>query len=139
MIPDMPKHLDALKKRDDLRDLANITPVIRKSIFDSKKVEDHHGIIPTDECVDIRRLGSEAENLFDIIARRFIAAFMPDAKASTTSSSANTDGVLFRPAATLITQLGGKSARGNLAEAPDSKNDSAAEDGHTIRAWPPAN
>src|SRR3546814_20648460 len=55
---------------DDFRDLANITPVIRKSIFDSKKVEDHHGIIPTDECVDIRRLGSEAENLFDIIARR---------------------------------------------------------------------
>src|SRR3546814_17997261 len=80
MIPDMPKHLDALKKRDDFRDLANITPVIRKSIFDSKKVEDHHGIIPTDECVDIRRLGSEAENLFDIIARRFIAALMPDAK-----------------------------------------------------------
>src|SRR3546814_13159494 len=38
MIPDMPKHLDALKKRDDFRDLANITPVIRKSIFDSKKV-----------------------------------------------------------------------------------------------------
>src|SRR3546814_16492492 len=87
MIPDMPKHLDALKKRDDFRDLANITPVIRKSIFDSKKVEDHHGIIPTDECVDIRRLGSEAENLFDIIARRFIAALMPDAKGSTTSIS----------------------------------------------------
>src|SRR3546814_3955638 len=97
----MPKHLDALKKRDDFRDLANITPVIRKSIFDSKKVEDHHGIIPTDECVDIRRLGSEAENLFDIIARRFIAALMPDAKGSTTSISAKIDGVLFRTAGTI--------------------------------------
>src|SRR3546814_13868969 len=69
MIRDMPKHLDALKKRDDFRDLANITPVIRKSIFDSKKVEDHHGIIPTDECVDILRLGSEAEHMFDNIGR----------------------------------------------------------------------
>src|SRR3546814_15966008 len=88
MIPDMPKHLDALKKRDDFRDLANITPVIRKSIFDSKKVEAHHGIIPTDECVDIRRMGSEAENMFDMIARRFISAFMPDATAPTTSTRA---------------------------------------------------
>src|SRR3546814_4021892 len=98
MIPDMPKHLDALKKRDDFRDLANITPVIRKSIFDSKKVEDHHGTIPTDACVDIRRLGSEAENLFDIIARRLIAPLIPDATVSPQSISHKLDAVLFRTA-----------------------------------------
>ena len=137
MIPDMPKHLDALRKRGEFRDLANITPVIRKSIFDSKKVEDHHGIIPTDECVDIQRLGSEAENLFDIIARRFIAALMPDAKGSTTSISAKIDGVLFRSAGTIITDLGWKAAWGNLEEAPESKKEGEDEDGDTNRVLPP--
>src|SRR3546814_18275132 len=91
----------------------------------------------TDECVDIRRLGYEAENLFDIIARRFIAALMPDAKGSTTSISAKIDGVLFRTAGTIITELGWKAAWGNLEEAPESKKDSEDDDGDTNRVLPP--
>src|SRR3546814_11479980 len=85
----------------------------------------------TDECVDIRRLGSEAENLFDIIARRFIAALMPDAKGSTTSISAQIDGVLIRTAGTITTQLGWKAAWGTPEEAPDSKKKSENDDGTT--------
>lgn len=137
MVDDMPKHLDALRKRDEFRDLANLTPIIRKSVFDSKKVEDHHGIIPTDECVDIRRLGSDAEILFDIIARRFIAALMPDAKGSTTSISAKIDNVLFRTAGTIISDPGWKAAWGNLEDAPENKKDGEDDDGDANRVLPP--
>lgn len=138
MVDDMPKHLGALRKRNEFRDLADISPVIRKSVFDSKKVEDHHGIIPTDEYIDIQRLGPDAEFLFDIIARRFIAALMPDAIGSTTSISAKINGVIFKTAGTIISDPGWKAAWGNLEEAPENKKeDGDADAGDTNRVLPP--
>src|SRR3546814_7427381 len=62
---------------------------------------------------------------------------MPDAKGSTTSISAKIDGVLFRTAGTIITELGWKAAWGNLEEAPESKKDSEDDDGDTNRVLPP--
>src|SRR3546814_13572769 len=62
---------------------------------------------------------------------------MPDAKGSTTSISAKIDGVLFRTAGTIITELGWKAAWGNLEEAPESKKDSEDDDGDTNRVMPP--
>lgn len=51
---------------------------IRKSkkVFDDDKITDHHAIIPT----GIRPLGLmlEEKRVYDLIARRFIAAFYPD-------------------------------------------------------------
>src|SRR3546814_13502177 len=61
---------------------------------------------------------------------------MPDAKGSTTSISAKIDGVLFRTAGTIITELGWKAAWGNLEEAPESKKDSEDDDGDTHRVLP---
>lgn len=58
---------------------------IRKSnkIFDDKKVTDHHAIIPTNMKAQ-GLAGSEAQ-VYDIIAKRFIAAFYPDCEVSNTS------------------------------------------------------
>ncbi|QAY80208.1 DNA topoisomerase [Sphingosinicella sp. BN140058] len=138
---DMPHHLAALRQRPQFRQLADINPpVIRKSVFDSSKVEDHHGIIPTNECIDIQGLGPDAEKLFDIIARRFIACLMPDAKGSTTSISATIDGVVFRTAGTTITDLGWKVVWGGKDEPADKADDDQDEDevaAETNRILPP--
>ena len=49
-----------------------------KKVFDNSKVTDHHAIIPTN--VDPRRaaLDNEEKRVYDLIAKRFIAAFYPD-------------------------------------------------------------
>ena len=52
---------------------------ITKRIIDDSKVSDHHAIVPTGKHVDLDRLGHDERNVFDIVARRFLAAFMPDA------------------------------------------------------------
>lgn len=137
MEADMPKHLAALRKHPQFRDLAAIEPVIRKSIFDSKKVEDHHGIIPTDDHVDISRLGPDAEFLFDIISRRFIAALMPDAKGATTTISAMVEGVLFKTSGTTISEPGWKAAWGGQEEIPEDGKDGDDEKENTNRILPP--
>ncbi|MDF2438108.1 MAG: topoisomerase [Bacteroidota bacterium] len=57
---------------------------IRKStkVFDDKKVTDHHAIIPTD--VRAQGLGGAEAQVYDVIAKRFIAAFYPDCEVSNT-------------------------------------------------------
>ncbi|MBQ6208767.1 MAG: DNA topoisomerase 3 [Prevotella sp.] len=54
-----------------------------KKVFDTSKVTDHHAIIPTG--VIPKALSDMERNVFDLIAKRFIAAFYPDCKFSTTT------------------------------------------------------
>lgn len=54
-----------------------------KKVFDSSKVTDHHAIIPTG--VPPRGLSDAERNVFDLVARAFIAAFYPDMKFETTT------------------------------------------------------
>ncbi|MBQ7690130.1 MAG: DNA topoisomerase 3 [Muribaculaceae bacterium] len=56
-----------------------------KKVFDSSKVTDHHAIIPTN--VDPRRaaMSRDEKLVYDLVARRFIAAFHPDCEFDTTT------------------------------------------------------
>ena len=54
-----------------------------KKVFDSSKVTDHHAIIPTG--VPPQGLSDAERNVFDLVARAFIAAFYPDMKYETTT------------------------------------------------------
>jgi DNA topoisomerase-3 len=54
-----------------------------KKVFDNSKVTDHHAIIPTG--VQPMNLTAEERKVYDLVTRRFIAAFYPDCKFSTTT------------------------------------------------------
>ena len=54
-----------------------------KKVFDTSKVTDHHAIIPTG--VPPQGLSDAEQYVFDLIARRFIGAFYPECKFSTTT------------------------------------------------------
>ena len=54
-----------------------------KSVFDDKKVTDHHAIIPTG--IQPSGLSTPENQIYDMIVRRFIAAFYPECKISTTT------------------------------------------------------
>ena len=54
-----------------------------KRVFDTSKVTDHHAIIPTG--VIPQNLNDAEQKVFDLVARRFIAVFLPDCKFSTTT------------------------------------------------------
>lgn len=139
MKQDMPKHLAALRKRDEFKTLANVDPVYRKSVFDDSKIEDHHGIITTIDAVDISSMSFDHKKLFDIIARRFLASLMPDAKGFTTTISAKLDGYVFKTSGTIITEPGWKAAWGkdeDPTEKPKPKK-GEDEDDADARTLPP--
>ena len=54
-----------------------------KKVFDTSKVTDHHAIIPTG--VPPHGLSDMEQRVFDLVARRFIGAFYPECKSSTTT------------------------------------------------------
>jgi len=54
-----------------------------KTIFDDKKVTDHHAIIPTG--VNPSGISPAEHQVYDLIAKRFIAVFYPECKISTTT------------------------------------------------------
>ncbi len=48
-----------------------------RRIFDNSKISDHHAILPTPKKTDIAKLPPDEKKLFDLIARRLLAAFYP--------------------------------------------------------------
>ena len=80
-----------------------------KKVFDSSKVTDHHAIIPTG--VPPTGLSDMERNVFDLVARAFIAAFYEDCKFETTTVLAEVNGnedtnVMFRTSGKVITDEG---------------------------------
>ena len=54
-----------------------------KAVFDDKKVTDHHAIIPTG--VNPSGISPTENQIYDLIAKRFITVFYPECKISTTT------------------------------------------------------
>ena len=60
-----------------------------KKVFDSSKVTDHHAIIPTNVDPSHVAMTPEEKKVYNLIAKRFIAAFYPDCEFDTTTVMAN--------------------------------------------------
>lgn len=75
-----------------------------KSVVDNSKVTDHHAIIPTGEVGVLTT--NEERQIYDLIARRFIAAFYPDMQYEQTTVQGAVEGVRFRANGRVITDQG---------------------------------
>ena len=78
-----------------------------KKVFDSSKVTDHHAIIPTG--VAANNLTADERNVYDMVARRFIAAFYPDCKFQATTVTGEAADVAFRVGGKVILEAGWRS------------------------------
>ena len=103
--PKCPAILNGLRGYQELtRPLLAKALIKPKRIFDTSKVTDHHAIIPTG--VPAVNLTDMERNVYDLIARRFIAAFWPDCKFSTTTVLGKVEDVEFKVSGKEILSLG---------------------------------
>lgn len=75
-----------------------------KRFFDSSKVTDHHAIIPTG--IPPEGLSDAEKKVFDLVAKRFIEAFYPDCKFSTTTVLGKVEDIEFKTSGKEILDLG---------------------------------
>ncbi len=87
--------LSKLTKYEVLTTPVLAEPKIKKSakVFNDKKVTDHHAIIPTGVEIPLH---ANAQKVYDIITRRFIAVFYPDSEVSNTTVLAAIEKIGFK-------------------------------------------
>lgn len=110
-----------------VKNLAAISKTLPKSkrVFDTSKVTDHHAIIPTGQVP--AGLTDVEKKVYDLIARRFIAAFYPDCKFSTTSVLGKVDKVEFKASGKEVLSQGWRAVY-SKDELSDSSTKNAAAD-----------
>jgi len=96
---------------------------IRKSkkVFNDKKVTDHHAIIPTGQNPSSGLTYNE-KMVYDLITKRFIAAFYPDCTVSNTTVKGQANTVPFRTSGKQILDLGWRIIYGKDANADPDDN-----------------
>lgn len=91
-----------------------------KSVFDDKKVTDHHAIIPTG--VQPSGISQTEQQIYELIARRFLAAFYPECKVSNTTVLGKVDKIEFKATGKQIIEPGWRQV---WEEAKDEDNKKA--------------
>lgn len=69
--------IDAIMQNVNEFQSIKFDPTLKSKAFNSKKVTAHHGMIPTSAKFDITKLSKEEKNVYLIIARNFLAQFLP--------------------------------------------------------------
>jgi DNA topoisomerase III len=102
---------------------------------DDTKVTDHHAIIPTEQRVAPAALSPDEKRLYDLIARRFLAAFYPDAALERTTILTEVEGECFTTRGTVVLAAGWREVDppGRERQAADDAEE-AAEDLPRVRA-----
>ena len=86
--------------------LAKGTPKLGSRHVDDKKVTDHHAIIPAKQRVEPNALQPDEKRIYDLVARRFLAAFYPDAELERTSITTTIEGERFMTRGTVVLVAG---------------------------------
>lgn len=92
-----------------------------KKVFDDTKVTDHHAIIPTNVPPQKANLTQDEKRVYDLIAKRFIAAFYPDCKVSTTTVMAQVAEYEFKATGKEILEDGWRVVYGKNSDPTDDK------------------
>lgn len=101
-----------------------------KKVFDSSKVTDHHAIIPTG--VPPMGLSNMEENVFDLIARRFIAVFYDDCKFATTTVLGKVKEIEFKVSGKEILEPGWRDVYAKNQNEDDDADEKSIDEERTL-------
>ncbi len=99
-----------------------------KKVFDNSKVTDHHAIIPTNVNPATAALSHDEKLVYDLVAKRFIAAFYPDCRFLTTTVMADINGNDFKATGKVIESEGWRAVYGGK----DQQTDTAEADANAV-------
>ena len=98
-----------------------------KKVFDSKKVTDHHAIIPTG--IPAQGMTEMEAKVYDLVSRRFIGIFYPDCKFTATTVKGEVGDVKMKATGRVINDPGWKILWAKTATDEDEK---AADEEKTL-------
>src|SRR5829696_930766 len=118
------------RRRDYARAAAYVTgldllPLGR--VVSDAKVTDHHAIIPTRSEHRLDRMSDDDRRVYDLVARRFLAVFHPDAEFENTRLETTVEGHVFRTRGRVLLVPGWRGVYGEGLEERGGEDDEGAE------------
>ncbi|HEX8499467.1 MAG TPA: DNA topoisomerase 3 [Pyrinomonadaceae bacterium] len=113
--------------------LAAGRPKLTARHVDDKKVTDHHAVIPTKQKIKADALSPDEKRIYDLVARRFLAAFFPDAELERTTVVTEAEGERFITRGTVVLKAGWREVEppgrggGEAKKAGEEEDEEAAE------------
>jgi DNA topoisomerase-3 len=109
----------------------DLLPLAR--VVDDAKVGDHHAIIPTNSPHDLARMNEDDRRVYDLVARRFLAVFHPEAVFENTRVETTVAEHVFRTRGKVLIVPGW---RGVYGELPEGERTASEEDEGTDQQLP---
>ncbi|HZI91679.1 MAG TPA: DNA topoisomerase 3 [Thermoleophilaceae bacterium] len=97
-------------------------------VVNDAKVQDHHAIIPTKSEHDLTRMGADELKIYDLVTKRFLAVFHPDAKFERTRVETTVADHVFRTSGRVLIDAGWRAVYGEEARAQDKPDDDSGGD-----------
>jgi DNA topoisomerase III len=97
-------------------------------VINDEKVTDHHAIIPTRSEHDLERMGSDEKRVYDLVAKRFLAIFHPEAVYERTRVETTVTEHVFRTSGRRLLEPGWKAVYGEEADSPNGAEDDTGGD-----------
>src|ERR671933_340941 len=97
-------------------------------VVNDKRVEDHHALIPTKQEHNLGRMGPDELKVYDLVAKRFLAVFFPDAVYERTRIETVVSEHVFRTSGRRLLEAGWKSVYGQEAQQQDAGDDDTGGD-----------
>ena len=98
--------------------VTSLTELPLGRVVNDAKVSDHHALIPTKSEHDISRMGADELKVYDLVVKRFLAIFHPDAVYERTRVETTVAEHVFRTSGRVLMEAGWKGVYG---EEPDSQ------------------
>lgn len=119
--PKMPQVLKNLQQYEVLIEPILKKPIAKsKTIFDDKKITDHHAIIPTG--VNGQGISGFEEKVYDLICKRFIAVFYPPCKVSNTTVLGKVEKLEFKTSGKQIIHPGWRIVYSETKQSEENSN-----------------
>src|SRR5215210_4206944 len=96
-------------------------------VVNDAKVQDHHAIIPTNSEHNLTKMGSDEVKIYDLVAKRFLAVFHPEAVFERTRVETTVKEQVFRTSGRRLVEAGWRAVYGELAEQDRGDDDSGGD------------
>ena len=119
---DAQRVFDVIEKLSSVKIPEAVDKVRKTPVFNSKKVEEHHAIIPSASCKISKQLEGNEALIFELIARRYISFFMPDFEFLQVNINADINGELFTASGRQVLNEGWKAIENDIQDKDDEKD-----------------
>jgi DNA topoisomerase-3 len=97
-------------------------------VVNDAKVEDHHALIPTKAEHNVEKMGEDERKVYDLVAKRFLSIFHPEAVYERTRVETTVAEQVFRTSGRVLLEAGFKAVYGEEADGAGPAEDDSGGD-----------